>query len=77
MPVTRTATRALRKSQRKQIVNLRRKKNMRNSIKLLSKDPSSKSLSETFSQIDKAVKHNLIHKNKASRLKSSLSSLIK
>jgi ribosomal protein S20 len=34
------------------------------------------SLTEAFSAVDKAVKRNLIHKNKAARLKSQLSKLV-
>lgn len=77
MPVTRTATRALRKSLRKQTVNVRRKKTMKTAVKSLIKTPSVKNLSEAYSQIDKAVKNNLVQKNKAARMKSSLSSQVK
>ncbi|MDO8451900.1 MAG: 30S ribosomal protein S20, partial [bacterium] len=38
--------------------------------------PSAKALTQAFRIIDKAAKSNLIHKNKADRLKSRLSKLI-
>ena len=75
MPVTRTATRALRKSERKHVVNNKRKKILNKSVKEVVAKPSAATLSEAFSQIDKAVKNQLIHKNRAARMKSSLSKL--
>ena len=40
------------------------------------KDEAGKGLSLAFAQLDKAVKKNVIHKNKANRLKSRLSKAI-
>jgi len=41
----------------------------------MKKDPGEKSLSKAFSQIDRAAKKNVIHKNKAAHLKAQLSKL--
>ncbi|MBI3955662.1 30S ribosomal protein S20, partial [Candidatus Gottesmanbacteria bacterium] len=40
------------------------------------KKPTAKALASAFTQLDKAAKTNVIHKNKASRLKSRLSKLL-
>lgn len=45
-------------------------------IKQTRQKPSSDLLAKTFSALDKAVKVNLIHANKASRLKSRISKLV-
>jgi len=42
-------------------------------IKAMRRSPSAKALQEVSSKLDKAVKTNMIHLNKASRLKSRLS----
>lgn len=76
MPVTRTAKRAMVRSERKRVFNLRRSRLMREAIKLVKTQPNQKNLSQAFSLIDRATKHKLIHKNKASRMKSSLSTLL-
>ncbi|PIS08935.1 hypothetical protein COT75_04255 [Candidatus Beckwithbacteria bacterium CG10_big_fil_rev_8_21_14_0_10_34_10] len=39
--------------------------------------PSKENLKEVYSYLNRAVKKNIIHKNKASRLKSRLSKLLK
>ena len=76
MPITASAKKALRGSARKKAVNDRRKKTMKDSIKEIEKLIKAKSLAEaqklvsaTQAAIDKAAKKNVIHKNKASRLK--------
>jgi len=55
-------------------------KTTRNAIKKLetetNKKAAQKKLPEVVSMIDKLVKHNLIHKNKAAHLKSQLTKLV-
>ena len=68
MPIIKSAKKALRSSLKKHEANLEFKKRLKESIKKV----SSKSINTAYSVIDKAVKKNLIHKNKAARLKSSL-----
>lgn len=53
--------------------NAAREENLRGLIKKVRADKSGENLTAVFSALDKAVKVNLIHKNKASRLKSRLS----
>lgn len=76
MPVTRTATRAKRKSAYKQVINLRRWRKLRSAIKSFTDAPSDKALQAAMSAVDKASKYNMIHKNKASRMKSKFSSML-
>ncbi len=53
-----------------------RETNLKSLIKKARTQKSAESLQAVFSALDKATKVNLIHKNKASRLKSRLSSKI-
>ena len=76
MPVTKTARRALRGSIRKGVVNKTIKVNLEKALRAAKKARDKKSVSKAISLIDRAAKKNLIHKNKASRLKSSLSKLL-
>ncbi len=72
MPVTRTAQRALRRSKRKQVINLQRKNGLRAAMKKFRLEPSSDALQNASSVIDRNAKWGLIHANKAAHLKSQL-----
>lgn len=76
MPITQSAKQALRKDQRRTLYNLRRKRAVKKAIDQMKEKPSPEALTLAFSKIDKMVKYNLYHKNKASRIKSQLSKLI-
>ena len=76
MPVTKQAIKKVRQDKRKTIYNLRVKKTYKQAVSAFRKNPTAKSLSEIFSKLDRAAKTNIIHKNKAARLKSRLSALI-
>jgi small subunit ribosomal protein S20 len=85
MPVTKSAKKADRASNRKKVFNLRRKSKIVSSRKsvnklLLSEKPTlqevTDALSQYYSALDKAAKTNYIEKNKASRLKSRLSAKV-
>ena len=45
-------------------------------VKTMRKSPSAKTLAQIFSAVDKAVKRNIIHANKAARFKSRLAALL-
>lgn len=77
MPVTKQAAKKVRQDKRKTVFNLKVKKNLKNAISAFRKSPSKLSFSELFKAIDKAAKTNVIHKNKASRIKSRLSKLLR
>ena len=72
MPVTRSAKKALRRDQRRRVVNLRIKKKMRSALKKAKEKPTKENLAAAYSAIDRAAKKKVIHKNKAARLKSRL-----
>jgi len=77
MPVTKTAKRALRVSKRKKLVNDKIVANLESSIRLAKKEKTKKTVSKAISFADRAAKVKFIHKNKAARLKSQLSKLLK
>ena len=76
MPILANAKKALRSSQRKAVQNDLVRSKLRSGLKNFIKQPTKENLSLTFSYIDKALKKNLIHRNKAARLKSRVSGLV-
>lgn len=68
MPITKSAKKALRSSERKRVHNLIWEKKLKKALKKADKDNAS----EVISIIDKTAKQNIITKNKAGRLKSKL-----
>lgn len=76
MPVTKTAKRALRASKRKEEVNNRIRSSMDASIRKAKKEKTKKAVKKAVSLTDKAVKKNIIHKNKAARIKSRLDKIL-
>lgn len=84
MPITKSAKKALRQNIRRREKNLKRKAELMAVIKqykkLISagqKTEAKNYLSLVYKKLDKAAKINLIKKNKAARLKSRLSKLLK
>lgn len=68
MPITKSAKKALRQTKTRTVRNQK----IKQALKLALKKANKENLSNTFSTIDKAVKRNIIHKNRAGRLKSRL-----
>lgn len=77
MPVIKSAKKKLRVDKKRQGSNKKIKALVESSIKKVEKKPTSESMRKAFSIVDKSVKRNIIHKNKASRIKSRLSKLLK
>lgn len=75
MPVTKTAKRALRGSLRKQRVNKTLNTRLEIALRHAQKGKKEKDIRLASSLADKASKKKIIHKNKAARIKSSLSRL--
>lgn len=73
MPIIKSAIKKVRKDKTRTARNKKRELALRALIKKARTTKSSKDLQAAFSALDKAAKVNLIHKNKASRLKSRLS----
>ena len=76
MPVTKTAKRALRGSKRKTEVNKLIKAKLEIAIRVARKSKSKVKVVNAISLTDKASKKHIIHKNKAARIKSTLSKLL-
>lgn len=76
MPIIKQAQKKLRhdRSRTRETSKIREK--VRSAVKSMRKNPTKKTLSVTFRVLDKAAKKNIIHPNKASRLKSRLSELL-
>ena len=84
MPITRSAKKALRQNIRRRARNLLKKDAVRGAIKRYKKfveakkiDDAKAELAKVYKALDKAAKTHVIEKNKASRLKSRLSRLLK
>ncbi len=69
MPIIKSAKKRVRTAGKASARNSKTRRNLKGSLKLFAKSPSSKSLSSAHSNLDKAVKKGVIHKNKAARLK--------
>jgi len=72
MPILKSAIKKLKQDKRRTITNKRYLVTLKKSLKLARAKKSPKTLSAAFRALDRAAKVNLIHKNKASRLKSRL-----
>jgi small subunit ribosomal protein S20 len=84
MPITKSAKKALRQNIKRRERNILKKEAYKKAIKEYKKlivakkiDEAKQKLQSVYKLLDKAAKTNTIHKNKASRLKSRLSKLIK
>lgn len=77
MPVTKQATKKVRQDKRKAVFNLKVKKTYKKAALEFRKNPSDAALKLVYAAVDRAAKTNVIHKNKASRIKSRLSRMVK
>ena len=84
MPITQSAKKALRGSEKKRIFNLRRKRTIKDVVKNIQKaitggkvKEAKEMLPAAYKALDKAAKANTIKANNASRNKSRLSAAIK
>ena len=73
MPLIKSAIKKLRKDKVRTLRNKKKRDNLKSLIKKVRTNKTPENLQAVFSALDKAAKTNLIHKNKASRLKSRLS----
>lgn len=76
MPVTKSAKRALRGSNKKLQVNKLIVASLEASIRVAKKIKSQASIVKAVSLADRAAKKGVVHKNKAARIKSQLSKLL-
>lgn len=76
MPIIKSAKKKMRQDKKRTAHNKELKDTIKGLVKTARRTPSVKSLQEVQSSLDKAVKTNLLHANKAARLKSRLSKLV-
>ncbi|MCA9389801.1 30S ribosomal protein S20 [candidate division WWE3 bacterium] len=76
MPNTASATKALRQSKRRKIINNRIRTAYRTAVKKMRLEPTLENMKAAASTLDKAAKRGVIKQGKADRLKSRLSILI-
>ena len=69
MPIIKSAKKRVRTARKAAVRNSKTRRNLRTALKAFSASPSSKAHSSVQSNIDKAAKKGVIHKNKAARLK--------
>jgi len=84
MPIIKSAKKALRQSKRRNKRNVAYKTQIHKTKKNIEKDLNTKDIGKAtndltsfYKIVDKATKRNVIHKNKANRLKSRLAKRIK
>lgn len=77
MPVIKSAIKKLRQDKKKEKINDVLRKALKDTLKNISNETSAKKVSQAVSVIDKAAKIGIIHKNKASRLKSRIAKPVK
>jgi ribosomal protein S20 len=76
MPILKHARKKLKQDKKRTVRNKKVKITFKTVVKKAKEAKSEKALSAAFKGIDKAVKANIIHKNKAARMKSSLSKMV-
>lgn len=69
MPIIKSAKKRVRVANKAAIRNSKTKRALKTATKLFAGSPSAKAHSDVQSNLDKAVKKGIIHKNKAARLK--------
>jgi len=77
MPVIKQAIKKARQDKKKTKENALRKGAYKKAVAAFRKSPSVEGLNKAYVALDKAGKTNIIHRNKASRLKSRLSKMLK
>lgn len=77
MPIIKSAKKRVKVARKAAVRNSRTRRNLKAALKVFDKKPSSAGLSTAQSELDKAVKKHVIHKNKAARLKSRAAKVAK
>jgi len=77
MPLIKSAKKRVRTAHKAAARNSKTKRSLKDALKSFVKSPSAKTQSAAQSNIDKAVKKGLVHKNKAARVKRKLAARAK
>lgn len=75
MPIIKSAIKKVRKDKKRTIKNQKAIAAYKETLKKLKKGPTKALISKFYSQVDRAVKTKIIHKNKGSRLKAGAAKL--
>jgi len=75
MPLLKHAKKKLRQDKVRTIRNKKLKDSFKKLVKEARVEKSAESVSKAFSSVDKAVKHHLMHKNKAARMKAAITKI--
>ncbi|KPJ70338.1 hypothetical protein AMJ51_02255 [Microgenomates bacterium DG_75] len=76
MPIIQSAKKKMRRDKRRTITNRKIRQQMKAAVKQVRQQPTKKALQKASQALDRAAKKGVIHKNKASRLKSRLAKLL-
>lgn len=77
MPIIKSAKKRVRVAKKATIRNAKTKRAMKSALKTFARTPSAQNLNAAMSEIDRAAKKNVIHKNKAARAKRQLAASAK
>jgi small subunit ribosomal protein S20 len=77
MPLIKSAKKRVHTAKKAAVRNSKTKRSLKSALKVFIKSPSAKAHSKVESNLDKAVKKGLVHKNKAARQKSKLAAKAK
>ena len=72
MPIIKSAKKRVRTARKAAVRNSKTKRSLKSALKAFGRKPSASSHSKAQSNLDKAVKKGLVHKNKAARHKRKL-----
>ena len=77
MPIIKRAIKKLHHDRRRTVERELSRRSLERAVKLVRRTPTPKKISEAYQALDKSAKLRLIHINKANRLKSRLTKLLK
>ena len=77
MPIIKSAIKRVKQAAARNERNVATKRSIKQAVKAFEATPSADTLSKAQSEIDKAVKKNLLHKNTAARRKANLAKAAK
>jgi ribosomal protein S20 len=77
MPIIKSAKKRVKTAKKAAVRNSKTKRSLKGALKLFRKSPSTKTHKDAQSNLDKAVKKGVVHKNKAARLKKQASAKAK
>lgn len=77
MPIIKSAKKRVKQTRKATVRNAKTKRSLRDSLKAFAKKPSAATKSKAESNLDKAAKKGLVHKNKVARKKRQLAAAAK